>query len=84
MSSAPVLIVGDQRGGGIQNLFCGAVVLFQNNHLSMRKIIPEFEDVAHICPSPAVDGLIVVSHYAYIGLVSYEFMRKTYWAVFVS
>ena len=55
------LVVGDEAGGGGQDMTTGAVVTLQPDHLGAGEIGLEAQDVVHLGAAPAVDGLIVVA-----------------------
>jgi len=41
---------------------CGAIVLFQQIHTCLRKILLKAQHVAEIRPTPAIDALVLITH----------------------
>src|SRR5208282_6936739 len=60
----PALVVGDEVGGGGEDMARGAVVLLEADDARAREILLEAQDVADLGPAPAVDRLVVVAHAA--------------------
>jgi|GEM_PF-1450627 len=57
-----LLVVRDDRVGGLENGGGGTIVLLQPHHMGLREIALEMADVLHLRPAPAVDRLVVVAH----------------------
>ena len=57
----PPFVVGDEAGGGGEDVSGGAVVALQPDHLRAGKVLLEAEDVADLGAAPAVDRLVVVA-----------------------
>ena len=70
------VIVMDHTVGDIQNIFRGTIVLFQPDHLRIRKNLLEVQDIADVGPAKAIDGLIVISDDAQIFIPGREKMHK--------
>ncbi len=54
-------IVGDEVGGGAEDVGGGAVVALQPDDGRARKILVEAQDVVDLRPAPAIDRLVVVA-----------------------
>src|SRR5215213_3608921 len=65
----PALVVGNQMRGGGEDVAGGAVVALETDNLGARKIVVEAQDVVHLRPAPAVDGLVVVADAADVFLL---------------
>ena len=63
LAQAP-LVARDEPGGGREDVLGRAVILLEPDHLGAGEVLLEAQDVAHLGPAPAVDGLVVVSHAA--------------------
>ena len=61
---SPVLISFHHRIGRRQNYRCGAVVLFQFEHLGILEHLGKIQDIGDVRPPPAIDRLVVIAHYA--------------------
>ena len=61
------LVVGDQPGGGSQDVALGAVVALQADDGRAREILLEAQDVVDLRAAPAIDRLVVVADAADIG-----------------
>ena len=57
------LVLGDDAGGGLQDVRGGAVVLLELHHVGARVVLLEVEDVLEVSAAPGVDGLVVVAHH---------------------
>ena len=57
----PALVVGDQAGGGAEDMRRGAVVALQPDDLGAGKILLEAQDVVDLGAAPAIDRLVVVA-----------------------
>ena len=57
-----VRVVGDHRVGGREDARRRAVVLLELDHLGLRVVALELEDVADVGAAPRVDGLVVVAY----------------------
>ena len=57
-------VARDDRGGGSEDMRCGAIVLFQPNNMCAVEILLEPQDVAHLGPAPAIDGLVIIANAA--------------------
>ena len=64
-------IVGDEMGGGTQDMGGGAVVALQADDGGTRKILLEAQDVVHLGAAPAIDRLVVVADAADVDEVSF-------------
>jgi hypothetical protein len=64
----PAWILGDDRVGRGEDVPVAPVVLLQLHHPGAPVEVGEAEDVAHLGPAPAVDGLVVVADHDQIGL----------------
>ena len=62
----PALVMGDQAGGGGEDMAGGAVVALQPDDPGAGKIALEAQDVADLRPAPAIDRLVVVADAAEI------------------
>ena len=51
----PAFIVGNQVAGGAQNMFGGAVIALEPDHLGAGEILVEPQDVFHFRAAPAID-----------------------------
>ena len=59
------LVAGDHVRGGGQNMRGRAVILLKPHHVSAPgKSFSKPQDVSHLCPAPAIDGLIIVANAA--------------------
>ena len=63
----PALVVGDEAGGGGQDVALGAVVALQPDHLGAGEVLLEAQDVVDLGAAPAVDRLVVVADAADVG-----------------
>ena len=54
-------IVGDEVGGGAENVTRRAVVLLEPDDLGAGKVFLEAQDVVDLRPAPAIDRLVVVA-----------------------
>ncbi len=63
----PPLVVGDQVGGGCEDVSGRPVIAFQPHHGGAGKVVLEAQDVVHLRPAPAVDRLVVVSDAGEVG-----------------
>ena len=57
----PALVVGDEPGGGGEDVAGRAVVALEPDHLGAGKIVLEAQDVVDLGAAPAVDRLVVVA-----------------------
>ena len=57
-------VAGDHRVGGVQDVLCRAVVLFQQNRSGIGVVALEVLDVADGRAAERVDGLVGVAHHA--------------------
>ena len=57
----PRAVLGDEAGGGGEDVLGRAVVALQPHDLGARKIPLEAQDVVDLRPSPAIDRLVVVA-----------------------
>ena len=57
----PVLVVGDQAGGGGQDMAGRTVVAFEADNFRAGKVFFETQDVVDVGAAPAVDRLIVIA-----------------------
>ena len=57
----PAFVVGDDVGGGGEDVAGGAVIAFQTNDRGAGKVVLEAQDVVDLGAAPAVDRLIVVA-----------------------
>ena len=64
----PAAIVGDQPGGGCENVRRRTVVALQPDHPRARKIALEAQDVADLGAAPGIDRLVVVADAAEIAM----------------
>ena len=55
-------IAGNNLIRRIKDIRCRPVILFQLNNLGVRIILFKIQNVADICASPAIDGLIVIAN----------------------
>ena len=55
------LVLGDEAGGGRQDMRGGAIVALQPDHRRAGKIVLEAEDVVDLGAAPAIDRLVVVA-----------------------
>mmetsp|Transcript_29177 Transcript_29177/g.56349 ORF Transcript_29177/g.56349 Transcript_29177/m.56349 type:complete len:659 (+) Transcript_29177:738-2714(+) len=60
----PPLIARDDAGSCSQDMRGGAVVLLKPHHMRAGKVGLEPQDIAHLCPAPAIDRLIIIAHAA--------------------
>ena len=60
----PALVLGDEARSGAQDLWGGAIVALQPDHLGAGKILLEAQDVVDFRPAPAIDRLVVIAHAA--------------------
>ena len=58
-----MLVIGDDRVGGGEDVAHAAVVLLELNRVRLGEVVLELEDVAQIGAAPRVDGLVVVANY---------------------
>ncbi len=58
----PVLVVGDQRVGGVEDVAVRAVVLLQLDHAFHMEIAQQLLHVAHVRATEGVNGLVVVAN----------------------
>ena len=63
----PALVVGDEAGGGGEDVALGAVVALQPDDLGAGKVLLEAQDVVDLGAAPAVDRLVVVADAADVG-----------------
>ena len=54
--------MGNDPIGGIENRRRGPIILLQAHHLGSTEVIAEGADVLNAGTSPAIDGLIVITH----------------------
>src|SRR4030067_1133879 len=47
--------------GRLEDILSGAVVLLKGDHFRLWKVFLKVQNIPHLRPSPAVDGLIIVS-----------------------
>ena len=57
-------VVGDEVGGGGENVPGAAIVALEANDLGAGKVMIEAQDVIDLRPAPAVDRLVVIAHAA--------------------
>ena len=57
----PAGILGDQAGGGGEDVRGRAVILLEADDLRARKILLEAQDVGHLGAAPGIDRLVVVA-----------------------
>ena len=62
------VVLGDDAVGGVHDILCRTVVLFQFKHLRLRKVVLESEDVLYLGSAEGVDALRVVAHHADVGV----------------
>ena len=62
----PALVLGDEPGGGGQDMAGRAVVALQPDHDRPRKIVLEAQDVVDLGTAPAIDRLVVVADAAHV------------------
>ena len=65
----PAVIVGDEAGGGAEDVVGGAVVALQPDDSRAREIALEAQDVADLGAAPAIDRLVVVADAAEIAML---------------
>src|SRR3989304_8347251 len=58
-----VRVAYDDRHGAIQDALSGAVILFQQDNLSILIIPRKAHHIAIVGSPPAIDGLIGITHY---------------------
>ena len=58
-----LLIMGDHRIGCGKDVFGGAVIFLQLDHLCILKFLLEFQDIADISSAETVNALVIVSDY---------------------
>ena len=69
-------VVADGVVGSGEDLRCGAVVLFQLDDVGAGKFLGKLQDVLHLRPPEAVDGLVVVAHHTDIGLWPHQLAQQ--------
>ena len=62
---SPAVVVNDEVGK-FQNIFGGAVVAFQLEHVRALEILFEMQDILNLRTTPPVDGLVVVADHEQI------------------
>ena len=65
-------VVRDHRVGGVQDRLRRAVVLLELDHLGVREVVLEVEDVADVGAAKAVDRLVVVTDHAEVAVLLRE------------
>jgi hypothetical protein len=45
----------------VEDVLGGTVVLLQRDDFGLRKVLLKIENISHLCASPAIDGLVIVS-----------------------
>ena len=60
------LVLGDEAGGGREDVAGGAVVALEPDHRRAGKIVLEAEDVVDLGAAPAIDRLVVVADAAQV------------------
>ncbi len=68
-------VVRDHRVGRVQDRLRGAVVLLELDHLGVREVVLEVEDVADVGAAEAVDRLVVVAHHAEVAVLLREELK---------
>ena len=71
-------IVTNQSIGTIKHLAGAAVVLFQLDDGRIREKTFKFQDIGYLCTSPAVDGLVIITHYTDIVLRADKLPQQTH------
>src|SRR4030043_1839678 len=56
-----VPIFSYDMAGCLENVLRGAIILFQGENFSLRKVLLKIQNISYLCASPAVDGLVIVS-----------------------
>ena len=51
---------------GLENSLSGTIILFQQDHLSLRVVLLEVKDIGHVGPPPTIDRLVGIPHHANI------------------
>ena len=64
----PRAVVGDDRGGDVEDALGRAIVLLEGDDLAVGEVLLEVEDVAEIGPPPAIHGLVGVAHHAQVAM----------------
>lgn len=59
--AASLPVGGDEGSGGGQDRCGGAVVLLELDHRRTREVAFEGEDIVHLGPTPAIDGLVLIT-----------------------
>ena len=74
----PAQVVADQGIGRVQDGGGATVIFFQFDDGGIWEKTFEFQDIADLGASPAVDGLVVVSHYADIVFRTYQMAQQAH------
>ena len=80
----PAGIVGDQAGGGGEDVRGRAVILLEPDDLRAGKVLLEAQDVGDLGAAPGVDRLVVVADAAEVPCGSASSRSQRYWAALVS
>src|SRR5690606_18292805 len=59
-------VVFDQGVGQVQNPASRAIILFKTNYFGVGPLVTKAQDVLHLCPTPTVDRLVVITNYTHI------------------
>ena len=59
-------VIFNHTVSGLENSLSGTIILFQQNHLSLRVVLLEVKNVGHIGPPPTIDRLVSIPHHANI------------------
>ena len=73
---AAVAVVGDHRVGGREDRLRRAVVLLELDHLRVREVALEVEDVADVGAAEAVDRLVVVADHHQVAVLAGEQLQQ--------
>ena len=66
------LVMMDDSIRRLQNFLRGTVILLQLNYGCIGKILFKIQNIADICPTPAIDALVIIPDHAEI----FIFCRK--------
>ncbi len=71
-----VAILSDDGRRGVENYLRRPIVAFERDCPSLRKIVFEIQDVAEVCATPLVDGLIGIAHDAQVPMARCELLNE--------
>ena len=54
--------------GSLEDVLCGAIILLQGDDSCLGKVLLKVQNISDLCPSPAVDGLVIVSDHADVAM----------------